>query len=216
MLFFTLGRDDANGKARQEDSDEADAALVRAARGGDGHAFETLIRKYEKFVYRTAYYACGNEEDAADLTQEILLKIWHGLPSYQGNSRFLTWLVRVARNTCCDYVRKQQRSLPTQPLDILAGADDDAPRTEVHDPSPDADPHGVYTRRENTERIRDAMTRLSEEHRMMIVMRDINGDSYETIAAALGLEVGTVKSRLSRARKRLRDLLADMGFFEKF
>lgn len=214
MLFLTLGRDSAEDKKRHEDSDDTDASLVRAARGGDGQAFEALIRKYEKFVYRTAYYACGNEEDAADLTQEILLKIWHGLPSYQGNSRFLTWLVRIARNTCCDYVRSRQRRIPTQPLELLAGEDDDAPQTEVRDPSPDTDPHTVYSSRENAGLLRDAMAALSEEHRMMIVMRDIHGESYETIAAALGLEVGTVKSRLSRARTRLRELLTARGFFE--
>ncbi len=214
MLFMTLGGDKAERGSLQEDCGDEDTALARAARGGDAHAFEMLIRKYEKFVYRTAYYTAGNAEDAADLTQEILLKVWHGLPSYQGNSRFLTWLVRIARNTCCDYVRKQQRTPQTQPLELLSEREDHAPHTEIHDPSPDADPHGVYSRRENADLIRDAMAQLSQEHRMMIVMRDIDGKSYETIAAALGMDVGTVKSRLSRARAGLRRLLSDMGFFE--
>lgn len=205
MLFLTL-RDDRTG--------DEDAALVRAARGGDDRAFETLIRKYERLIYRIAYTTARDAEDAADLTQEILLRVWHGLSSYHGDARFLTWLVRIARNTCCDYVRKQQRTPVTQPLELMRDAEEDAPHGELHDPAPDADPHAVYSRQERQTMLRDAMARLSEEHRMMIVMRDINGDTYETIAAALGLETGTVKSRLSRARARLRELLTDAGFFE--
>ena len=203
---MTLGDDPA-------DKEDGDAALVRAAIGGDGAAFETLIRRYEKFVYRTAYYSAGNAEDAADLTQEILLKVWHGLPSFRGQGRFFPWLARIVRNACCDHVRRQRRSVQTQPLELSVGDEDDAP-SEVRDMSPDADPTGVLHRRENAALIRDAMLQLSEEHRMMIIMRDLDGESYETIAAALGLEVGTVKSRLFRAREKLRGLLADKGFFE--
>lgn len=205
MLFLTLHGD------RPGDEDDA---LVRAARGGDDRAFETLICKYERLIWRTAYTTAGNTEDAADLTQEILLRVWHGLPTFRGNARFLTWLVRIARNTCCDYLRKKQRTPPTQPLELMPDTEEDAPHAEMHDPAPDADPHAVYSRREDRALVHAAMARLSEEHRMMIVMRDINGDTYETIAAALGLEVGTVKSRLSRARAHLRQLLAESGFFE--
>ncbi len=205
MLFLTLHGD------RPGDEDDA---LVRAARGGDDRAFETLIGKYEKRIYRIAYFSVGNAEDAADLTQEILLKVWHGLPHYHGDARFGTWLVRIARNACCDYARKKQRMPQTQPLDLMADAEEEIPHRDVPDTAPDADPHAVYSRREDRVQVHAAMAQLSEEHRMMIVMRDINGDTYERIAAALGLEVGTVKSRLSRARARLRQLLAESGFFE--
>ena len=213
MLFMTQ-RAAADRKIHREEDSGEDAALVRAACAGDGHAFEKLIRKYEKFVYRIAFYSVRNAEDAADLTQEILLKVWHGLPTFGGQGTFLSWLARIARNTCCDYAREQHRTVQTQPLDLMVGDGDDSPHGEIRDPSPDADPHAVLHRRENADLIRDAMSHLSAEHRMMIVMRDIDGDSYETIAQKLGLEIGTVKSRLSRAREKLRQLLADRGFFE--
>ena len=214
MLFMTQKDTDGERNTHQEEDCREDAALVSAACAGDGHAFEKLVRKYEKFVYRTAYYSAQNAEDAADLTQEIFMKVWHGLPTFGGQGRFLSWLARIARNTCCDYVRSRHRAVQTQPLDLAIGEEDDPPCCEIQDPSPDADPHMVLHRKENADLIREAMSQLSAEHRMMIVMRDIDGDSYETIASALDLEIGTVKSRLSRAREKLRGLLAERGFFE--
>ncbi len=214
MLFMTQKDTAAEQNRHQEEDGRADAALVLAACAGDGHAFEKLVRKYEKFVYRTAFYSTQNAEDAADLTQEIFMKVWHGLPTFGGQGRFLSWLARIARNTCCDYVRGRHRTVQTQPLELTIGEEDALPHGEIQDPSPDADPHTVLYRKENADLIRDAMSQLSAEHRMMIIMRDIDGDSYETMASALGLEIGTVKSRLSRAREKLRGLLAERGFFE--
>ena len=110
MLLWTRGGDVENREPGPGTTDE-DAQLAARASSGDQRAFEKLIRKYERMIYRTAFYTAGNTEDAADLTQEIFLKLWHGLPDFRGNSRFLTWLIRIARNTCADYVRKKQRTL---------------------------------------------------------------------------------------------------------
>lgn len=214
MLFMTH-RDDNDGRgAKRDDGIDEDTLLVRAAQSGDIRAFEKLIRRYERLVYRTAFYAVGNEEDAADLTQEILLKLWHGLPHFQGNARFLTWFAKIMRNTCYDFLRKKRRSHPTQSLDMPSGQDADTPHPEIQDASSDADPHEVLCRRECASVVRAAMQKLSEEHRTVILLRDIEGASYETIAGMLGLEVGTVKSRLSRARAHLKSILRAEDFFK--
>ena len=214
MLFMTHEHDGEDGHTRHESTVSEDVHLARAAQNGDSGAFSKLMRKYERLVYRTAFFAAGNTEDAEDLTQEIFLKMWHGLPSFQGNSRFLTWFLRIVRNACADHLRKKQRTVQTQPLLLSEEEQGDMPHREPEDLSADADPHAVYSRKERAAMVRDAMSQLSEEHRIMIVMRDMEGASYETIAAALGIEVGTVKSRLSRARAQLKALLSAQGIFD--
>ena len=190
-------------------SGDEDSTLARAAAAGDKAAFEQLIRKYERFVFRTAFYVTGNTEDASDLSQEILLKVWHGLPSFRGDAKFFTWLVRIAKNASADYMRKISRTPKTESLSAPPEDPDDAPP-----PDPDADPHNACTRREQAALLHAAMRTLSEEHRTIVQLRDMEGYSYEALARMLGVEIGTVKSRLHRAREQLRAYLSAHGFFE--
>ena len=208
MLFlFALHNDrDDPGAAKGDE----DLVFVRAAARGDTDAFSHLVSKYERIVYRTAYSIVGNAEDAADLSQEIFLRIWHGLPSFRADARFSTWLLRIARNVCADSLRKQQRTAPTEPL-ILVQDEEEMPY-DPPDLSPDADPHAVYEMKETAADVRAALRSMSEEHRMLLLMRDADGMSYEEISSCLGLETGTVKSRLYRAREQLRQALRNMGY----
>lgn len=213
MLFMTRDGDDAPEQQRAVGPDE-DTRLARAAADGDTHAFEQLIRKYERLVYRTAFYTAGNAADAEDLTQEILLKLWHGLSEFRGEARFLTWLLRIARNTCADHLRKKQRSVQTEPLSYPSETEENSAPQEPVDTAPERDPHTAAAGRENAQILRRAMAQLSEEHRMLIILRDVEGTSYERMAAVLGLEIGTVKSRLFRARAQLKEYLSALGIFD--
>ena len=213
MLFMTVLHDKKEEQQQCVHTDE-DGALVRAAADGDRHAFEQLVEKYEGFVYRTAYMAVGNSADAEDLTQEIFLKLWRGLHDFRGHARFLTWLSRIARNTCTDHIRKKQRSVREEPLSAPISDDAEESALPLPDTDPTRNPHEAAVRDEDVRLLRQAMGRLSEEHRMLIVLRDLEGYSYERIAQTLAIDVGTVKSRLFRARAKLREALAALGMFD--
>ena len=209
MLFMTVDRDEKEEQLRDPEHGE-DIRLLRAAADGDRDAFETLVYKYERFVYRSAYYAVGNAADAEDLTQEIFLKLWRGLSGFRGQSQFLTWLARIVRNTCADHIRKKRRVVPAESLSFVSD-DGESTDRELHDTDPQNDPSQAADRSENVRLVRQAMAMLSEEHRTLIVLRDIEGYSYEKLARTLGLEEGTVKSRLYRARAQLRQNLLSLG-----
>lgn len=207
MLFLFAVHGDADVH-QTADADE-DLMLVGAAAEGDTDAFSRLVKKYERIVYRTAYCAAGNAEDAADLSQEIFLRLWRGLSSFRAEARVSTWLLRIARNVCADYQRKKLRTpAPEQQLPL---SEDDAPY-DLPDPSLEADPQAVCEMRETADDVRAALRSLSEEHRLLLLMRDADGMSYDAISACLGLEPGTVKSRLHRAREQLRQALLKKGY----
>ena len=213
MLFMTVLRDRNEELHRDAHADE-DLTLVSAAAGGDRLAFERLVEKYASFVFRTVSFSVGNPADAEDLTQEIFLKLWRGLPEFGGRSRFLTWLVRIVRNACADYIRKKQRSVKTEPLLSDRNGDGEDEEMPLYDTDPMRDPQAAAERKEDTLLLRQAMLQLSEEHRTLILLRDLEGYSYEEIAGMLGLALGTVKSRLSRARAELREILSEYGMFD--
>ena len=208
MLFlFAMHNDKDNPRAAQDDED---LVFVRAAAGGDTDAFSHLVSKYERLVYRTAYCIVGDDEDAADLSQEIFLRVWRGLASFRADARFSTWLLRIARNVCADSLRQKQRTAPTESLLLIR--DDEEQTYDPPDLSPDADPHAIYEMKETSADVCSALRAVSEEHRMLLLMRDVDGMSYEAISACLGLEIGTVKSRLYRAREQLRQILRNKGY----
>ncbi len=170
--------------------------LIQRIREGDRKAFEELLDTYEARVYRLALRFTGNVPDAEDLTQEIFLAVYRSIGGFQGHSALGTWIYRVAMNHCLDHRRK--RKLETLPLneEITLATQD-----WHHDPSASAD------KQELSERVEAALNRLSPAHRDVIVLHELQGLTYQEVAAALNLPVGTVKSRLSNAFRRLRDLL---------
>lgn len=175
--------------------------LVRAAARGDVGAFTALVEKYQDRVYRLARRMCPGE--AEDVTQEAFLSVWRALPSFRGDACFATWLYRLAANAAIDCLRRAGRERGNVSLDDR----------ELRIDLPDGGP-GPQSGAESAE-LREGLARclcaLKEEHREILLLREVQGLSYGEIASALRLEPGTVKSRLSRAREALREALLKNG-----
>ena len=184
--------------------------LVRAAQRGDDSAFEELVRTYEKRVYHLALRMCGNVDDAYEVAQEAFLSAWKGMRFFRGDSSFSTWLYRLTSNAAIDFLRRQRRQGGRDGVSL----DDEDTFLEVADPAPS--PHQQAERLE----LRDALARglgaLSPEHRQVLLLRELQGLTYEEIAAALELDLGTVKSRIARAREKLRKYLVASGNFSGY
>jgi len=179
-------------------------ALLRQARQGDVAAFEQLVRAYEKKVFNLAFRLSGSREDAADLAQEALVRVYKSLDRFREQARFSTWLYRIVVNVCLDFQRSRKRQ-PTVSLDApLEGNDGEVPRQIASDA---LDPEEAAERSDLREAVQAAIGRLSGEHRAVLVMRDIQDMPYEDIGQVLGLPLGTVKSRLNRARQALKQEL---------
>ncbi|MCC2257256.1 sigma-70 family RNA polymerase sigma factor [Intestinimonas aquisgranensis] len=184
--------------------------LVERAKKGDETAFEVLVTDNEKRIYNLCRRLTGNPEDAAELTQEAFLNAWRGLSRFQGESSFSTWLYRLASNACIDFLRKEKRR---QNLSMTVSLDDEEEARQVELPDERYAPERELERTEVRQAVAAGLERLTPEHRQVLVMREINGLSYAEIGAVLGLEEGTVKSRIARARNALRKVLTERGNF---
>jgi RNA polymerase sigma-70 factor (ECF subfamily) len=189
-------------KVSEPASDEL--ALVQAAKGGDIGAFEELVRRYDRNVFRIAQHITQNREDAEDVVQDAFLKAYGNLHQFQGQSKFYTWLVRIAVNEALMKLRRR-RPERTVSLDQDVETEEDSIPREVADWSPN--PEQQYTQAE----LKDILTRtingLPPGFRTVFVLRDVEGLSTEETAEALGLSIPAVKSRLLRARLQLRERL---------
>ena len=169
--------------------------MTKRFQNSDILAFEELIRRYQDRVYNLCRYMVRDPQDAQDAAQDVFLKAYKGLKDFRPDASLYTWLYRIAVNTCLDYKRKARRdALKNEPLP------EDLPSTEPF-------PAELYESRENTEAIQVALQKLPEKLRAPIVLREIDGLSYEEIAEVLHTSMGTVKSRISRARGELRRIL---------
>lgn len=180
--------------------------LITMAQQGDQSAFEQLLDHYQKPVYHQALRLVGNPEDAADVTQEVFIKVWKHLPSFRGESSFSTWLYRLTDNAALDLIRREKKRRGDSSLD-----DEESALILPADPAPT--PHQAIEQKELHQAVADGLAQLSEEHRQVLVMREINGLSYEEIGNILGLSPGTVKSRIARARISLAKFLQKTGNF---
>jgi len=180
-------------------------ALLGRARRGETAAFREIVEVYQGRIYRTVVGMTGDPEDARDVTQEVFLKAFEAIGAFKGDSSLHTWLYRIAVNLCIDQLRgRRKRVLLT---DLHAGEDDDGPE---HEKLPDAggvDPLEGALRHEKADRIGAALGALSADHRSIIILREVEGLSYDEIAKVLGIGLGTVMSRLHYARARLRGAL---------
>ncbi len=184
--------------------------LIEQCRKGDASAFEQIVALYEKRVYNLAYRLTGNHDDAQDMAQEAFVKVWASLKEFRGDSSFSTWLYRIVSNACLDELRRRSRRR-TVSLDAPVG--DEGPARQVPSDEPEL---GYGMERDEVRRaVQQGIRGLSDHHKMIIVLRDIQGMSYEQIAEALDISLGTVKSRLNRARLSLRDRLSEMELFEE-
>jgi RNA polymerase sigma-70 factor (ECF subfamily) len=180
-------------------------ALIASARKGDVRAFNQLVMLYQTMVYNLAYRILSDPDAAADATQDAFLSAYKGIPKFRGGS-FKAWLLRIVTNACYDQLRRKQRR-PTSSLDDLPVEADHT--TYLRDPA--KLPVEIVERHELNKVIQSGISTLPADQRMVLVLSDIQGLSYKEIAQSMGISLGTVKSRLSRGRARLRDYLQEHG-----
>ena len=178
---------------------------IAAAQTGDQSAFEQLVRLYEKRVYALTSRMCRNSADAEEAAQEAFLAAWQGLPFFRGDSSFSTWLYRLASNACVDVLRREGRHQPNLSLD-----DEDA---AIDLPDSALSPHDEAERSELRQQIEEGLAALPPDYRQVLILRELHQRSYDEIADILSLDLGTVKSRINRGRKRLRKILLESGNF---
>jgi RNA polymerase sigma-70 factor (ECF subfamily) len=185
-------------------SNDEDLQLIHRFRGGDKHAFNLLVERYQQSVFNIIYYTLGKTKHADDLAQDIFIKVYHAIPSYEERSSFSTWIHRITVNTCIDEARRQKRYRLLHPGELDALQPDD-----IREGEEDYGIEAQVERNDMTKLVHEAIAGLAEPYRMVITLRDINGLSYEDMAEILRCKVGTVKSRLFNARMKLREQLSD-------
>lgn len=189
-----------------------DSVLVERCRRGDSSAMERLILKYQSRLFNTILRICANPEDAAELTQETFVKVIEGIDRFQGKSSFYTWAFRIAVNLAINHCQKQRR-IGVRSLDSEDFEGGEGAAQTLKDFLSDEnalDPAKVAQNRELCELVTRALMELDQAHRAVMVLRDIEGMSYAQIAQVLDVEIGTVRSRLSRARGSFREILEAM------
>jgi RNA polymerase sigma-70 factor (ECF subfamily) len=189
-----------------ETGDDNDEALVTEAQSGSMKAFEALVVRYRGRIYGMTMNMLGHEADARDITQEVFIKAWRNLPNFERRSQFFTWLCRIANNAVIDLIRKKKISGAEFNDELGSVPAAGAPTAPRHTPAPDR----AMVNQEIGVRIREALDKLSPEHRAVILLKEIEGLSYQEIADTVGCAIGTVMSRLFNARKRLQEMLSDL------
>jgi len=182
---------------------ENEKDLIIQSISGDIHSFEVLIKGYQKMAYNVAYRIMGNEEDAKDMTQEALIKVYKNLSKFRMDSSFSTWLYRIVMNTCKDELRKKKLKVVSidQPIETGEG--------QMHMDIEDTGlkPDEVVESRETQVEVHEALQEVSETNRVVVVLRDIKGFSYAEISEIIEVPVGTIKSRINRGRQELKNIL---------
>jgi len=184
---------------------QADAVLVAQARAGDRASFDALILRHQDRVYNMALRMLGHKEDALDVAQEIFVTIFRSLDRFAEKARFSTWLYRVTVNRCRDELRRRTTVKHTRPRSLDMPMPGDPERRSIDPPTGGASPLQGAMARETQELVARAIGELPEDAREVLVMRDVEDLSYEEIADVLEIPVGTVRSRLNRARTLLRE-----------
>jgi RNA polymerase sigma-70 factor (ECF subfamily) len=184
-----------------------DRNLIERARAGDAQAFDELVLRYERKVFNIAMGMVHDADDAKDVSQEVFLKVHQNLGSYEGDAQFSTWLYRVVVNQCIDHLRR--RRTPRVEFDETFPAEEAEDASGVSPRRLGFDPQRALSDKELRQQIRTALEALSPTHRAVLVMRELEGLSYQEMAEVLGCSIGTVMSRLFHARKRMQTKLIE-------
>lgn len=182
-----------------------EAVLLKKIKEGDIASFELLIAEYQVYAYNIAYRMLGNAEDAKDITQEALIKVYKSISKFKETSNFSTWLYRIVMNTCKDELKKRKEV--TLSLDKEIETKDGTVSIEIGDER--LNPSKILERNEVSHLVQEAINTLPDSNRMVIVLRDIQGLSYEEISQVIKEPIGTVKSRINRGRGMLKKILID-------
>ena len=185
--------------------------LVRRAQQGDNGAFEELLLLHQKKVYNLCLRMSANQDDALDLSQEAFIKAWRSIGQYQFEASFSTWLFRLTSNVCIDFLRRKKRRQETS---LTESYDDSDEGAELSLPDVQPLPEQQAITNETKMELAQAMAQLAPDHREILQLRVIEDLPYEQIADILGVRVGTVKSRLARARLSLRKILKAGNYFD--
>jgi RNA polymerase sigma-70 factor (ECF subfamily) len=188
-------------RALSPDADETE--LLERARNGDSQAFGALVERYQRRVVGVAQAVVHNQDDAVELAQETFVRAYENLSKFESRSSFSTWLYRIAANLAIDFRRREGRH------QVLRGEDAEIEINRI--PSPRGDSYQETARTELSQRINGALKELTSEHRAVILLREVEGLSYDEISDVLQVPRGTVMSRLHYARSRMREILKDLG-----
>lgn len=182
---------------------EDEKKLIQKSKSGDVKSFEILISRYEKLAYNVAYRILGNEEDAKDMTQESLIKVYKYLKNFRMDSSFSTWLYRIVMNTCKDELRKKKLNVIS--IDKPINTTDGSMYMDIKDSS--STPEEELESKETQGEVQKALSKVNEKNRIVVVLRDIKGFTYSEISEILDVPVGTIKSRINRGRQELKSIL---------
>jgi RNA polymerase sigma-70 factor (ECF subfamily) len=185
---------------------EDDLALVRRAQREDTAAYDELVRRYQERVYATVYHMTANHEDANDMTQEAFIKAYRALKTFKGDSSFYTWVYRIAVNKTINFLKQRKNRVQMSLNDMDFNAEHDPVLVALISHNT---PRRDLSLAELQEKLNAALQKLSEDHRMAVILHDIQGLSHEEIGAIMDCNVGTVRSRLFYARQQLQAWLAD-------
>lgn len=192
---------------------EQEREIIDRVLSGDTEAFEALVLEHQNKVYSLALRMVGNEEDARDMAQESFIRAFSSLTGFRGDSKFSVWLYRLTSNICIDFLRSRAKKR-TVSMTWTDDEGDDAGELEI--PDERFSPEEQFDRTSIRESVQRGLDSLSPQYREILVLREINGLSYEEIGRVLGIEEGTVKSRIFRARKKLCDFLLREGNIPEF
>src|SRR5881394_2251591 len=193
------------GRAASADAQD-DQQLVKRAQGGDLEAYDELVRRYQERIYATIYHMTANHEDANDLAQETFIKAYQALKSFKGDSSFFTWVYRIAINKTINFLKQRKNKTHMSLNDLDFNAEHDADLVALIS---EKTPRREVNLIELQEKLNAAMQKLSEIHRLVVTLHDVQGLSHEDISKIMGCNTGTVRSRLFYARQQLQAYLSD-------
>jgi RNA polymerase sigma-70 factor, ECF subfamily len=193
------------GINKPDRSQKEDELLIRDFLADDIRAFDRIVNKYKDMVFNLCYRILNDYDEADDCSQETFIKVYGNVKNFRFQSSFLTWLYRIAVNTCKNRLASRQSRLNKTSLKIGNPSEDKRDPLDISDRS--FDPEALFEKNEQKRQIDGAIESLPGELRILIILRDLEGKSYEDISKITGVNIGTVKSRLARARSQLRDSL---------
>ena len=190
-------------------AEDEELQLVERAQAGDQEAFQELVERYQRKVYSICYGMLKNKSDSLDVSQEVFIKVFRYLDKFNHKSSFYTWLYRITVNKCIDFIRKRSRTTEVEYDDAIRRTGDVSGDENILPSKMGLHPDRVYGRKELREKMLEALETLSDKHRTILILREVEGLTYEEMAEVLNISKGTVMSRLYHARRYFQDAIKE-------